>query len=141
MIGTCFENGRNVTLLSSHLSLLPPSSHVCGSGNTKHAKHTLCYLGDRVLHDEHVGHVAELAEVLPQFVLTRLPTEAPDEELAGGRVGGGGGATGGLSLAAELICPGGGGGEGQPGQLVHGEPGEGKSELVWMVRIRETKQT
>ena len=106
-----------------------PSSHVCGSGNTKHAKHTLCYLGDRVLHDEHVGHVAELAEVLPQFVLTGLPTEAPDEELARGGVGGGGGPARGLSLAAELIRPGGGGGEGQPGQLVHGEPGEGKSEL------------
>ena len=44
MIGTCFENGRNVTLLSSHLSLRPPSSHVCGSGNTKHSKHSTTWV-------------------------------------------------------------------------------------------------
>ena len=46
----------------------------------------ICYLGDRVLHDEHVGHVAELAEVLAQLVLTGLPAEAPNEEFARGRV-------------------------------------------------------
>ena len=127
MIGTCFGNGRNVTLLSSHLSLLPDPLHMSVARETPNTPNTLCYLGDRVLHDEHVGHVAELAEVLPQFVLTGLPTEAPDEELARGGVGGGGGASRGFSLAAELIRPGGGGGEGQPCQLVHGEPGEGKS--------------
>ena len=87
MIGTCFGNGRNVTLLSSHLSLLPDPLHMSVAQETPNTPNTpICYLGDRVLHDEHVCHVAELAEVLPQLVLTGLPAEAPNEEFARGRV-------------------------------------------------------
>ena len=140
MIGTCFENGRNVTLLSSHLSLRRPL-HMSVAQETQNTPNTLCYLCDRVLHDEHVRHVAELAEVLAQFVLTGLPTEAPDEEFARGGVGGGGGAAGGLPLAAQLVGPGCGRGERQPGQLVHRESGEGKMGVSYGLRGIETKHT
>ena len=90
---------------------------------------TLYYLGDRVLHHEHIGHVAELAEVLAQLVLAGLPTQPPDEELARSRVRGGGGASRGFPLAAQLVRARGGRGERQPCQLVHREPGEGEVSL------------
>ena len=90
MIGTCFENGRNVSLLSSHLSPAPP--HMSAAQETPNTRNKLFYLRDRILHDEHVRDVAELAEVLAQLVLAGLPTEAPDEEFARCGVRGGGGA-------------------------------------------------
>ena len=49
---------------------------------TPNTRNKLFYLRDRILHDEHVCDVAELAEVLAQLVLAGLPTEAPDEEFA-----------------------------------------------------------
>ena len=101
MIGTCFENGRNVSLLSSHLSPSPP--HMSAAQETPNRRNKLFYLSDRILHDEHVRDVAELAEVLAQLVLACLPTEAPNEEFARSRVRGGGGASRGLALAAQLV--------------------------------------
>ena len=82
MIGTCFENGRNVSLLSSHLSPSPP--HMSAAQETPNRRNKLFfYLSDRILHDEHIGDVAELAEVLAQLVLAGLPTEAPTKSLPG----------------------------------------------------------
>ena len=91
MIGTCFENGRNVSLLSSHLSPSPP--HMSAAQETPNRRNKLFYLSNRILHDEHVRDIAELAEVLAQLVLAGLPAEAPNEEFDRSRVRGGGGSS------------------------------------------------
>ena len=94
-------------------------------------KQTWPYLCNWVLHHKHIGDVAKPSKILAKLLLTVLPAEPPNKELAGSRVGGGGGASRGLTLAPQLPGAGVGGGEGETGQLIHGQPGRGRCESGW----------